>query len=235
MASSSVARKAKQTTIDSDDAVAMRAAEIAAWAQRNIVLVLSVAGVLAVVVAGTLYYQVYKSQRAERASTAYLTMQSTIPADTTAAIRQLGTFASNYDGTSEAAQSRMLIAQLWLAKGQPAKAVEEARKVAEGSSSLRDEGRLLLAGALAASNKREEAISTYLKLADDAKLPYMKQDALSQAAVLREQANDWKGAADLYRRMLDTTEKNSGDRTVVMLHLAEAEAHAGLPITAPQQ
>jgi hypothetical protein len=234
MASPSTARKPHRSTVDSDDAVMMRAAELTAWAQKNARVLIIAAAVVAVLAVVAVYYQIYKSQRADRASAAYLTMQSTIPADTTAALRQLGIFANNYDGTSEAAQTRMLMAQLYLGKGQAAKAVDEARKVAESSSALRDEGRLLLAASLAAAGKRDEAIAGYLALADDAKLAYMKQDALTQAAALREQANDWKGAVELYRRILATTEKDSGDRTVVQLHLAEAEAHAGLPITAPQ-
>jgi hypothetical protein len=232
MASPTVARRAPRTALESDDAVMLRAAELAAWAKKNVRTVMYALGGAAVLVLGFFYYQFNETQRADRAAKDFLALQSTISNDTAAALRQFDQFAQNHPGTDEAAQSRMLAAQLWMAKGNTAKAIEDARSVADGKTALRNDGRLLLGAALGAAGKRQEAESTYLSLADDAKLLYQKQDALSQAALLREQANDWKGAAELYRRILDTTEKGTADRVSVQMHLAEAEAHAGLPITA---
>jgi hypothetical protein len=235
MASPSVARRAPRNTLESDDVIAMRAAELAAWAQKNVTAILIGVAALLVLAGVGLYYQVYKGQRAERAATAFLNLQAQLPTDTTAAIRQLGTFANNYDGTSEAAEARLLEGHLLLGKGQASQAVEAVRPVADGGTPLRDEGRMILGAALNAAGKRQEAIDTFVKLADGSKLAYVKQDALTQAAALREQANDWKGAADLYQQALATAEKGSADRTVIEMHLAEAQARAGAPVIgAPQ-
>jgi len=183
---------------------------------------------------GILYYQVYKTQRAERAAAAFLNLQNSLPNDTAGVIRQLTTFAGNYDGTSESAEARILAAQLWMAKGNANQAVAAVRPAADGGSSVRDQARFTLGAALAAAGKTQEAVDTYTKLAAGSKLAYVKFDALTAAATLREQANDWKGAADLYSQALATTEKGSPDRALVELHLSEAQSHAGLPVTTPK-
>jgi predicted negative regulator of RcsB-dependent stress response len=234
MASPTVARRTSRTPVETDDVVMMRAAEMAAWTKKNAKAVIYGGAAIVLVLGGILYYQVYKSQRAERAATAFLTLQSTLPNDTAGVIRQLTTFASNYDGTSEAAESRILAAQLWMAKGDANRAVAVVRPAADGGTAVENQARMTLAAALAAAGKRQEAIDTYLDVVKGTKLAYLKLDALTAAATLREDTNDWKGAADLYRQALDATEKDTPDRAVVELHLSEAEAHAGLPITAPK-
>lgn len=235
MASSSVARRSSRTAVEQDDLVMMRAAEMAAWTKKNAKLVMYAAGAIVLTLGAVIYYQFYKQQRAERAARGFLEMQSTLPADTPGVIRRLETFASNYSGTSESAEARILASQLWLAKGDANHAVAAARPAADAGSAVREQARMTLAAALAAAGKRQEAIDTYLSVANGTDLAYLKQDALTAAAALREAANDWKGAVELYRQALQTTEKNTADRALMQLHLSEAEAHAGVPITAPEQ
>jgi predicted negative regulator of RcsB-dependent stress response len=235
MASPSVARRELRKAVDPDDAVMMRAAEMADWARKNALAVIVTVAVALVVLGGLLYYRVYKSQRAERAAMQYLQVQASLPNDTTQAIRQLDVFASRFDGTSEAAEARMAAAQLWLVKGQAGKAIDELRPVADGGTPVSEQGMTLLGAALTQAGKRQEAIDTYLKLADRTKLAYVKQDALTQAAILREQANDWRGAAELYGRVAATMEKGSPDRAIVEMHQAEALAHVGATPPAAQQ
>jgi len=227
MASPSVARREIRKAVDPDDAVMMRAAEMAEWTRKNARVVLITAAVALVLVGGFLYYRIYKSQRAERAAMQFLQVQATLPNDTTQAIRQLESFASRLDGTAEAAEARLSAAQLWLLKGQPAKALEDIRPVADGGTPVAEQGMALMGSALSQAGKRQEAIDAYLKLADRTKLAYVKEDALTQAALLREQAGDWRGAAELWGRAASSMEKDSPDRTLVEMHQAEAQAHAG--------
>ena len=233
MASPSVARRTSRTAVDTDDVVMMRAAEMAAWAQKNVKAVIIAAALVVGALGAVIYYRMYSAQRAERAATAFLNVQATMGSDTTAATRQLETFANNYDGTSEAAEARIMSAQLWLAKGDANKAVAAVRPAADGGSPVKEQARMVLASALAAGGKRAEAIDTYLSVAKGTKLAYLKQDALGQAAALREQAGDWKGAVELYQQAIATTEENTSDRAILELRLSEAQAHAGLPVSAP--
>ena len=235
MASPTVARRTSRTAVDTDDVVMLRAAEMAAWTKKNARAVTYGTVAIVLLLGGILYYQVYKSQRAERAAAAFLNLQSTLPNDTAGVIRQLTTFAGNYDGTSESAEARILAAQLWMAKGDANRAVAAVRPAADGGSAVRDQARLTLGAALAAAGKTQEAVATYTALAKGTNLAYLKFDALTAAATLREQANDWKGAADLYGQALDATEKDSPDRALVELHLSEAQARAGLPVAAPKK
>jgi predicted negative regulator of RcsB-dependent stress response len=228
MASPSVARRELRKAVDADDAVMLRAAEMAEWTRKNATAVIVAAVVALALVGGLLYYRVYKSQRAERAAMQYLQVQATLPNDTTQAIRQLDTFASRFDGTTEAAEARMAAAQLWLQKGQAARAADAVRPVAEGGTPVADQGAWMLGAALAQANRRQQAIDTFLELARDTKLAYLKQDALTQAAILREQGNDWRGAAELYAQVAESMEKGSPDRAIVEMHLAEVRARGGI-------
>lgn len=234
MASPTVARRTSRTAVETDDVVMMRAAEMAAWTKKNAKLVTYGAAAIVLVLGGILYYQYYKGQRAERAAAAFLNLQATLPADTAGVLRALATFASNYEGTSESAEARILAAQLWLSKGNANQAVAAVRPAADGGTPVRDQARMTLAAALAAANKRQEAIDTYLSVAKGTDLAYMKMDALSAAATLRESANDWRGAVELYQQAIAATEKNTADRAILEMHLSEAQAHAGLPIAAPK-
>jgi predicted negative regulator of RcsB-dependent stress response len=235
MASPSVARREIRKAVDPDDAVMMRAAEMAEWTRKNARVVLTTAAVALVLVGGFLYYRIYKAQRAERAAMQFLQVQATLPNDTTQAIRQLEGFASRLDGTVEAAEARLSAAQLWLLKGQPAKAIENIQPVADGGTPVAEQALALLGAAYTQGGKRQQAIDTYLKLADRSKLAYVKEDALTQAAILREQANDWRGAADLYAKVAESMEKGSPDRAIVEMHLAEARARAGISAPAAAQ
>ncbi|SOD03393.1 Putative negative regulator of RcsB-dependent stress response [bacterium JGI 053] len=234
MASPSVARRTSRTPVETDDVVMMRAAELAAWAQKNTQAVIIAAVLLVGTLGAVIYYRMYSAQRSERAATAFLNLQASMGNDTTAVIRQLDTFAGNYDGTTEAAEARILSAQLWLARGDANKALAAVRPAAESGTPIKAQAQLVLAAALAAAGKRTEAVDAYLNVAKGSKLVYLKQDALQQAAALREQANDWKGAAELYAQALETTEERTSDRALLQLRLSEAQAHAGLPVTTPK-
>jgi predicted negative regulator of RcsB-dependent stress response len=234
MASPSVARRAPRHEVETDDVVMMRAAELAQWARNNARAVMFTAVALLVAVGAVLYYQYYKTQRAGRAASAYLQVQATLPNDTAQAIRTLQNFTNQFPGTNEADEARIAAAQILLAKGDANRAITTVRPAADGSSSVAQNAQMVLADAQAQAGKRQEAIAGYLDVAKSAKLDYVRRNALNQAALLREQGNDYKGAAELYTQMLDGLEKGSGERQIVELHLAEAQAHAGITPAAQQ-
>jgi tetratricopeptide (TPR) repeat protein len=235
MASPSVARRrTSRTPVESDDVVMMRAAELAAWAQKNTRAVMIGAAVLVLTLGAVVYYRMSSAQRADRAASAFLNLQASLAGDTTTVTRQLDSFAHRYDGTTEAAEARILAAQLWLAKGDANKALAAIRPAADDRTAVRAQAQMVLASALAAAGKRTEAVNTYLDVAKGTKLAYLKQDALAQAAAIREQANDWKGAAELYAQAIETTEPATAERAMLQLHLSEAQARAGLAVTAPK-
>lgn len=228
MASPSVAERARsRKPIEGDDAVMMRAAELAVWARNNARLIIGAAVAALVVVGGILYYNIYKQQRAERASEAYLQVQGEANADTANAARKLEAFASRFPGTTEAAEARVDAAGVYMDRGNAAKAVEVLRPVADGGTPLALQGKMMLAAALAAQNKRADAEKIYTELGEKAPLLYQQQDALSQLAALREQAGDWKGAVAAYDQMLAKAEKGNAEYQALEMRRAEAQARAG--------
>jgi predicted negative regulator of RcsB-dependent stress response len=227
MASPSVAQRTRQT-VDSDDAVMMRAAELAEWARNNARIILIAAAVALVAVGGFLYYQLDKSSRAARASSEYLALQAQLAgADSAGQLRQLESFARKYAGSVEAAEARMQLGEGYLRQGNAKKAIAELRPVAEGSTPVAFQARSMLAAALATDGQRDAAIREYVAAAEESELAYQKQEVLQQAALLREEAGNHAGALELYRQILATTEEGSLERSIIELRIAEAEARAG--------
>ena len=229
MASPSAVRERSRTTVDPDDAVMLRAAELAEWARRNARLIMGLAVAVLLAAGAFLYYQFDKNSRAERASSEFLALQAALSStpDSAAATRQLESFARKFPGTVEGAEARLQLGMNYLRGNQPKKAITELRPIAEGDTPLAFQATSLLAAAHAADGQRDLAIRTYLAAAEDTDLAYQKQEVLQQAAVLREEAGDWKGALELYRQILETTEEGSLERGIVELRVAEAEARVG--------
>lgn len=225
--SSTTARNRASQTLDAEDRLAMRAAELAAWAKRNVQTILIVAAVALVAVAGTLMYRWNQQRKADEAAVQWLQVQSAADAGPQGAV-QLSTFASNYAGTNEADEARLALANLYLGQGQAPKAAEEARKVADRGGVMAVQGRMLLGAALAKQGQRDQAIAAYLQAATDSDLLFQKQEARSEAALLYEEAGNWAKAAETYRAMLQDTEEGTMDRAIMELRVAESEARAGV-------
>jgi len=229
MASSSTTarNRAPQASLDAEDRLAMRAAELAAWARRNVQTILIVAAVALVAVVGTLMYRWNQQRRADEAATQWLQVQGAVNAGP-AGIAQLSTFANNYAGTNEADEARLAMANLYLDQNQAQRAVEEARKVADRGGVMAVQGRMLLGAALAKLGQRDQAIAAYMQAADEAELLFQRYEARSEAALLYEEAGNWAKAAETYRAMLQDTEEGTVDRSIMELRVAEAEARAGV-------
>jgi predicted negative regulator of RcsB-dependent stress response len=230
MASPSVASRARNTShgADTDDVVMARAIQFTEWARRNAKIVIAVSVVALVVVGGLLYYRIYREQRAERAAVQLAQVEQTVASgNATLALRDLGSFTSRFSGTVEADQARLIQARLHLEAGEPAKAVAVLQEVGEGAgTTVGAQAQLLLAAAHNQAGNRQAAVDAYLRVADAAQLEYLRQEALEGAALLRQQAGDFAGTAELYRRLLETTEEGSFQRSIYEMRLAEAEGRA---------
>lgn len=225
MASPSVARTRRApATIESDDAFAMRAAEVRAWATRNIRRIMMVAAVLGAVLLAALAYFLWQQNTRAKASAEFLRVSSDVSPgpQRTAALER---FVARYGGTVEGREARLELAGLYLDANQPQKALPHARAVAGAGGDLRYQGQLMLGAVLARSNDRAGAVKAYQDAAGTADLDFRRAEALNQAALLEEGAGNWQAAADLYRQILKDTEEGSLDRSVIEMRLAEAEGH----------
>lgn len=230
MASPSVASRSKQSarSIEADDAVLARALQFSTWARQNARVIIALALLAAAGVGGYIYYRIYQAQRAERAAIRFMEVERTaLSGNATLAQRDLADFARRYDGTDEADEARLMLAKSYLDAGQPKKAVPVLQDVSDDlDSPIGVQGAQLLATTQAQSGDREAAVRTYQRIADGATMEFQRDDALQNAALLREQAGNWAGAAELWRKLVDGSKENSFQRSLYEMRLAEAEGHA---------
>ncbi|HEX7242723.1 MAG TPA: tetratricopeptide repeat protein [Longimicrobiaceae bacterium] len=232
MASPSVASSRSKQPVRgaavSDDVVMARAIQLAEWARRNARLIMIAAAVTAVAVGGYVWYRYQQGMQAERAALRFLEVERTANSgNATLAERDLADFARRFDGTAEADEARLMLAKIHLDANAPAKAVPVLQQVGqELDSPVGVEAAMLLAAAQNQAGQRDAAQQSYLRVADGAEMDYQRAEALEAAAVLREQAGNHAGAAELYRRLIDLAEEGSIERSVYEMRLAEAEGRA---------
>jgi tetratricopeptide (TPR) repeat protein len=230
MAASAAARSRKpQPNLESEDAIALRAAALGAWAKQNVRLIVAVTVVVAVVVVGVMWWRMEQARVEARAAEEFLTLQQQATAAGEVPVEATQTFIQRRDGTAEANEARLLLAQHQIDAGQPEQAVTLAREVARGRTPLAFSGAMLQGAAEDAAGQHEAAISTYLSAADAARLDAQRYEALHAAALLQEQTGNHAAAAETYRRMLETVEAGGIEEAILRMRAAEAEARAAVP------
>jgi predicted negative regulator of RcsB-dependent stress response len=227
MASSTVARSRQTHKLDSDDAMALRAAELSQWARRNARMIIGIAAVALVVVGGLLVWKYSQAEKRAVAGERLLSLAANPTVGTAAGTSEMERFIRQYDGTPEADEARLMLAKSLLDQGQPRPAMTHLNKVAGGRSQLAVQALMMLGSTQAQAGDRAAAIRAYTQAADKAQMKYQKFEALGQAALHHEAGGNWKAAADIYRGLLAESEKGSQQATIIEMRLTEALAHTG--------
>lgn len=218
-----------QGASDADDIFIARTLQFTTWARRNARVVIAAAVVALLLIAGALYYRWDRANRLERAATEFMFLEQTAASGNVAlATRDIQQFIQRFDGTPYADEARVLLGQLHLQQGEPQQAVEALRELPGRirRSPVGAQGALLLGSAQAAAGDTAAAVATYTRVADEARLDFQREEALSSAALLREQAGDFTRAAELYRQLVAMAEEGSFQRSLYEMRLAEAEGRA---------
>lgn len=228
MASPSAASRRPRPVVDPEDLLLVRAAEWTDWARRNVRLVIGVTVAALAFIAGLLYYQYSKNQRAERAATEFAAVQATGASGNVAlAIRDLERFISRFGNTTEGNEARVALARVHLNRGEPRRAIAVLQPAARSlNTPFGPQAAMLLGAAQAEAGDRPAAIATYLRLAEGVDRGFQRDEAVRSAALLHEQAGEFKEAADLYRRLVEQSKEGSFERTFYEMRLAEAEGRA---------
>lgn len=211
-----------------DDVVIARLLELSAWA-RNHTRALTI-GLVALVGAILIAAYVRNFQATARAAaeTRFVAVQQTVASGNTAlAIRDLEAFLATHGRTDVADEARILLAQSYLAEGQPQKAIEAIDELASSiGKGLGTTAALLKAAALEADGRTDEAEALYLRVADRARYDYERMEALEAAARIRMDRGDAAGASELYDRLVALADDGSAEKAVYQMRLAEAKARA---------
>jgi predicted negative regulator of RcsB-dependent stress response len=217
-----------------DDPMVARAVEFAAWARRNATLLIIAGVVLVVAIGGFFWYRADQARQNERAAASFAEIQQMMAVgNTEAAVAQLDRFVVAHSGTVYADEGRIALGQHHLEEGNPSAAVAALQGMQDRiqSSPVGTAGALLLGTAQHAAGDHEAAIRTYLLVGERARFEHQRLDGLSNAALVREEAGDMTGAAELYRRILGLTPEGSFERSMYEMRLAEVEAQALAPAT----
>lgn len=208
------------------------------WAKRNSHTVSVGVVLLALGIAAALYYRSYRQDLHLQATQEFEQVQQLLGrGQPQAAQAELESFLERFGDTSFAVEARILLAQTQLQAGEPDEAVSTLQ---EAAGRLRDpidiQAAFLLGTAYEQAERWDEAEALYLDLAEDAEMTFQVREALAAAARIRARRENYAGAAELYRQVLDTYEEGASsdeaqeqvqgaqDRSLYRLRLAEMEA-----------
>lgn len=229
LSSSSTVSRTRQpsSALHPDDAMALRAAALASWAKRNARMIIGISVVAVAVIGGLIVWKYTQAQRQAAAAENLLSLRANPTVVTAAGSRELEAFIQKYDGTTEADEARLLVAEARLNSGNPKAAVTELTQLAGSGSPMAAQAGLMLGSAHAQAGDGPAAIRAYEQAAEKTRLRYQRFEALGQAALQYEVAGNHKAAADVYRRLLEEAEPNSQQATIVEMRMTEALAKAG--------
>lgn len=217
-------RTRKQSADDGEDAFIASILDFSNWA-RDHQQVLTVAGVVtAILIAGGLYYNSYRSQLTEQATEQLETIyQSVAMSDVEGAKVDLATFLDRFAGTPHEAEARLLLGELYLESGEPQQAMAVLRPLgASPRAAIELQGANLLAAAYEQEERWAEAEAAYLRIADRAELDFQVRDALAAAARIRAaHLSNPQGAIELYEQVLAQLEENSPQRGAYEMRIQE--------------
>jgi predicted negative regulator of RcsB-dependent stress response len=212
-----------------DDAFVSSVKRSFTWAQKNSRALVTGLVIVIVVAAGITWF-VSQQQRTERMAAAEFTrvQQSVVSGNTQLAIRDLETYLGTYGGTETADQARLILADLLIGEDRADEALEALGSLPDdldgpfGLAAAR-----MKAAAYEALGDVDQAVDTYVAVADAARFDFQQREALADAARVRLQNGDAEDAADLYERILDSFEdETTAGRGYYEMWLAEARAQA---------
>ncbi len=223
-------RASRQSSEDSEDIFVAKVLDAGNWAQANQQLLTVLGVVIAIAVAGILYYRSYRSQLYDQAAQQLEVIHQSISIrDTEGAKIDLATFLDRFGGTPFEGEARLILGELYLKSGDPQQALAVLGPLGSSPRGPIDfQGAALLGVAYEQEGRWEDAEETYLTIADRSKLDFQVRDALAAAARIRGAQGDAEGAIDLYERVLSDLGENSPERGVYEMRIQEIRSGSNI-------
>lgn len=214
-----------------DDAFVSTIKRSYAWGRENARVVTIVLAVVVLAGVGALWFTSQQRQLESQATARFNQVQQTVASgNTQLAIRDLQTYLDRFGGTRAAAQARLLLGGILLDQDRGDEAIEALGDLPDdpdepfGLAAAR-----LKAAAFEATGNVDDAVDTYRRIADRARFPFERREALADAARLRLDNGEPDRAASLYEQVIatfDDDEEEDGGKAYYAVWLAEAQARA---------
>jgi predicted negative regulator of RcsB-dependent stress response len=217
-------RRQPEEKKEAEDVFIEKTLELIHWTKNNGQTLVLLGIVLAVLVAGGLYYRNYRSSWEEQAVAQLEQVQSAFAfGDRETAKADLYQYVDQFDGTVYALEARLVLGQALLEEGTPEVAIEVLAPAVRGMDSepIGIQTAFLLAAAYEESGQQEDAERIFLRIASTSELTFQLHEALSGAARIRTKAGDMAGAAELYEEVLSSLEERDPQRDFWEMRLAE--------------
>lgn len=218
-----------------DDAFVNTVKRSYSWGRENGRVVAVVLALMLVLGVGAFWYISQQRQlEAQAASRLNEVQQSVASGNPQLAIRDLQAYLDRFGSTETADQARLILASILIEQEQPQEAVQA---LGELPGELDRPFGLAAARLEAAAHEEmgdiDAAVRTHLRIADRARFPYERREALSDAARLHSQNGEPDRAADLYERVVAMFDEDEAGRGYYEVWLAEARAAAREGAPAP--
>lgn len=211
-----------------DDAFVTTIKRSYAWGRENARAVIVVLTVVVVAAVAAIWFTSQQRQLEVQASARFSEVQQTVASgNTQLAIRDLQSYLDRFGGTRAAAQARLLLAGILLDQDRGQEAIDALGDLPDdleepfGLAAAR-----LQAAAFEATGNVEEAVSTYQTIADRARFPFERREALAEAARLRLDNGEPDRAVRLYENILATFDEDEDDSEKAYYTMWRAEAQA---------
>lgn len=181
------------------------------WLQRNLRSAIVIAGALAVLVAGIVYYRGYRATVRDRAA-AELSQIRAMAAGTepAALISQLEAFIERFGGTTSEAEARLVLARLFIDGGRSQDAIRVLEAVPlPVDVPLGYGARTLLAIAYEQNGEPERALQLFQDLGSSARYPFQRRQASASAARILTDLGRLEEAVAIYARIAEEAEDPS--------------------------
>ncbi|HUF49198.1 MAG TPA: tetratricopeptide repeat protein [Longimicrobiales bacterium] len=227
------ARRVHRPAAEPDDAFVAGVLETTVWAREHSRKIVIGGTIAAVVMIAAVLFVMNRRQTAQE-SVAQLTQVRAVAmsGNTELAIRDLQQFIDRYGSTPAAGEARLLLSAAYLEAGQQQNAINTvSRLVGNLDRNAGVNAAMLTAAAHEAAGEGRRAEEVLLRVAEDARFLYQRQDALDNVGRLRLQRNDAAGAVQIYERLVGMTSEGAAERQVYELRLGEATALAAAGAT----
>ena len=213
---------------DDDDLFTSRVLEFTVWAQNHAQTLIFAGIVAALAVAATVYYFNFSETREDQSALELEQIHQVVGVvSTEETLAELNRFLERYGDAVSAAEARLLLGHVLLENGNVEGAIETLRPIrGRLGEPVALQAGFLLGAAYEQQGLWDEAVATYLDIADETDLGFQLRNALSDAARVRGAQGRYADAEMLLGDLLAELDASDPGRGVVEMRLAEMRARA---------